>query len=320
MNMRTSAGLVVILFTVSHGTGQSCDGRKDGAECYGEVDRIMLIKLINGGTFSDIIWTKMIKYNNITLRNDMLTFRDKMVQQRTFKQEFNPETGIMLIKNLEFYDSGNYTLSYITLNGTRGFRTLLLNVEAPIKYVHLATACLSKGEQLVSCISDVGDLQYSWALNHRKLEDTALLSGHVHSKSIILKQHVSGWLVCNVRNHISYDRRGVDINTCGFVLVNCSSNGTHISQWRPVNATICDEPIYTPSSSQIVVLISRNSCGAAIIVLMIGVVILYTLKETENKTHEVKRDQELIYVNAPKGVDATQTRKKMAGEHHFSMN
>ncbi|XP_057706524.1 uncharacterized protein LOC130924158 isoform X2 [Corythoichthys intestinalis] len=249
---------------------------------------------------------------------------------------------------------------------------MLLTVsQAPIKYVQLATACLSNGEQLVFCDSEGTDLQYSWALNHQRLEDTALLSGHIHSKSIILKQHVSGWLVCNVRNHISDDKGGVDIDTCdlplpvvtgttplaasgsaavspdplyeaassllpteggrsvesqkdiatgtgstdgennrretperdremedaadnflsedpGFVFVNCSSNGTHISQWRPVNDTICDKPIYIPISSQIVVLISRNSCGAAIIVLMIGVVIFYTLKKTENKTHEVQ--------------------------------
>ncbi|XP_057707246.1 platelet-derived growth factor receptor beta-like isoform X1 [Corythoichthys intestinalis] len=126
---------------------------------------------------------------------------------------------------------------------------------------------------------------------------------------------------CESNNQLAMvGRRDVKVVSSSFLLVNCSSNGAHILQWRTVNHTTCDEPIYTPSFSQNV-LISRNSCGAAIIVLMIGVVIFYTLKKTENKAHKaVKRYREFIYENVPRGVHATKKRKKMAKEHHFSMS
>lgn len=100
------------------------------------------------------------------------------------------------------------------------YNKLLVDVKlfsAPITSLHLASECLSQGEQLVSCLVSEGadSVEYSWTLNQQPLEETELLSGHVQANTIVLKQHVSGWLICYAKNHISSHLKGVHISTCG---------------------------------------------------------------------------------------------------------
>ncbi|KAF3838263.1 hypothetical protein F7725_010031 [Dissostichus mawsoni] len=111
---------------------------------------------------------------------------------------------------------------------------------APVSSVWLASECLSQGEKRVSCSSAGGDSpQYSWTLDGRSLTDTELLSHH--SETTRLRS--SGLLV---RNNVSQVSKGEEISNCGFIFINCSSNGTQISQWVfAANNTLCVEPTTT---------------------------------------------------------------------------
>ncbi|XP_019222378.1 hepatocyte cell adhesion molecule [Oreochromis niloticus] len=68
----------------------------------------------------------------------------------------------------------------------------------------------------VSCSSEGGDSpQYSWTLDGRTLTDAELLSVNNETNIITLKQHVSGRLVCSVRNNVSDVSKEERISTCG---------------------------------------------------------------------------------------------------------
>ncbi|XP_004571790.3 uncharacterized protein LOC101487627 [Maylandia zebra] len=118
-------------------------------------------------------------------------------------------------------------------------------LSAPVSSVLLVSECLSQGERRVSCSSKGGDSpQYSWTLDGRTLTDAELLSVNNESNIITLKQHVSGRLVCSVRNYISNVSKEERISTCGFIFINCTSvNGTQISGWvHEANKTLCIKP------------------------------------------------------------------------------
>ncbi|CAI5652023.1 unnamed protein product [Oreochromis niloticus] len=86
----------------------------------------------------------------------------------------------------------------------------------PVSSVLLVSECLSQGERRVSCSSEGGDSpQYSWTLDGRTLTDAELLPGNNESNMITLKQHVSGHLVCSVRNNVSDVSKEERISTCG---------------------------------------------------------------------------------------------------------
>ncbi|KAF3838258.1 hypothetical protein F7725_010026 [Dissostichus mawsoni] len=129
-----------------------------------------------------------------------------------------------------------------------GLLVFILGVShAPVSSVWLASECLSQGEKRVSCSSGGGDSpQYSWTLDGRSLTDTELLSVNTETNSITLRQHVSGAVACSVRNNVSQVSKGEEISNCGFIFINCSSNGTQMSQWVfAANNTLCIEPTTT---------------------------------------------------------------------------
>ncbi|KAK1903591.1 Hemicentin-2 [Dissostichus eleginoides] len=126
-----------------------------------------------------------------------------------------------------------------------------LTIQAPVSSVRLASECLSQGEKRVSCSSGGGDSpQYSWTLGGRSLTDTELLSVNTETNSITLRQHVSGAVACSVRNDVSQVSHKEEISSCGFIFINCSSNGTQISQWVfAANNMLCIEPTTTPPTT-----------------------------------------------------------------------
>ena len=87
---------------------------------------------------------------------------------------------------------------------------------APVSSVLLVSECLSQGQMRVSCSSEGGDSpQYSWTLDGLTLTDAELLSGNTETNNITLKQHVSGTLVCSVRNDVSSVSKEEKISDCG---------------------------------------------------------------------------------------------------------
>ncbi|XP_017282679.1 T-cell surface antigen CD2-like isoform X2 [Kryptolebias marmoratus] len=238
--METVGGLLLVLIGVSHGVDFSCDGRQDGAQCYGALGGAVIIQLMDDAlTIPRFIWKKnntilfRWKYNKIVFNN---------IGNRSL---FNDNSGTARTNNLNKGDSGEYELEIYNSNGKQtGKRTLQLSVQTPVSSVQLVPQCLSQGQMKVSCSSEEGDSpQYSWTLDGHTLTDSELLSGNNETNIIVLRQNISGRLSCSVRNHVSNESKDTQISTCGFILINCTSNGTYILKWVfKENNTLCVEP------------------------------------------------------------------------------
>ncbi|CAK6956564.1 uncharacterized protein LOC125894961 isoform X3 [Scomber scombrus] len=247
--MKAVVGLLVMLLGVSHGVETHCDGRQDGAQCYGALGGTVVIQLMDRA--SEILRYQWFKNKTLTIlqwRKNMIVFN-----QMENRSVFTPSNGTFRINKLNWSDGAEYNLQTFDSMGKESEpRTLQLSIQAPVSSVRLASECLSQGEMRVSCSSEGGDSpQYSWTLDGHTLTDDQLLSGSKETNIITLKQDVSGLLVCSVRNHISSVSKEEKISTCGFIFINCtSSNGTNISQWvHAANNTLCIEPTTTPITS-----------------------------------------------------------------------
>nr|XP_046261360.1 uncharacterized protein LOC124067792 isoform X4 [Scatophagus argus] len=245
--MEAVIGLLLMLLRVTHGVETSCDGRQDGAQCYGALGGTVVLQLMD--STSDIV-----RYQWSNKTGSVLTGGQKrtLVNRIEKRSVFTPSNGTFRINNLSRTDDGEYTLEIFDSNGKPSEkRTLQLTIQAPVSSVLLDTECLSQGELRVSCSSEGGDSpQYSWTLNGHTLTDAQLFPGNNETNIITLKQDVSGQLVCSVENHVSRVSKEVNISTCGFIFINCTlPNGTHISQWVfEANNSLCVEPTTTSTS------------------------------------------------------------------------
>ncbi|KAM6923692.1 hepatic and glial cell adhesion molecule-like isoform 2-T2 [Xenentodon cancila] len=188
-----------------------CDGRQDGVQCFGALGGTLVLQLMDNA--SEIHRYQWKKEETIILHGR----KNKIITNKLDSRSvFIPSNGTFLINNLIRNDTGQYTLEVVDSDGqTTGKQTLQLVVEAPVSSVLLVSECLSEGQMKVSCSSDGGDSpQYSWTLDGHTLTDSELLSGATDTNIIILKQNVSGRLVCSVRNHISRVSKEQMISVC----------------------------------------------------------------------------------------------------------
>ncbi|KAM6923976.1 uncharacterized protein FYW49_006405 [Xenentodon cancila] len=188
-----------------------CDGRQDGVQCFGALGGTLVLQLMDNA--SEMHRYQWKKEETIILHGR----KNKIITNKLDSRSvFIPSNGTFLINNLIRTDSGQYTLEVVDSDGqTTGKQTLQLVVEAPVSSVLLVSECLSEGQMKVSCSSDGGDSpQYSWTLDGLTLTDSELLSGAADTNIIILKQNVSGRLVCSVRNHISRVSKEQMISVC----------------------------------------------------------------------------------------------------------
>ncbi|XP_069027156.1 uncharacterized protein [Embiotoca jacksoni] len=235
--MEAVFGLLVMLLGVSHGVETHCDGRQYAAQCYGPLGGTVVLQLMDEA--SQIPKYEWKKESTIILRwrqNEIITnsLKDRSV--------FTPSNGTFRINKLSRTDSSEYTLSIFDLEAKlTSKKTLHLSIQAPVSSVLMVSECLSQGEMKVSCSSEGGDSpQYSWTLGGRALTDAELYSENKEENSITLKQHVSGRVACKVWNHVSSVSKEEDIMNCGFIYINCISDGTEISQWVfAANNTLC---------------------------------------------------------------------------------
>ncbi|XP_026034361.1 T-cell surface antigen CD2-like [Astatotilapia calliptera] len=209
--MEVVLGLMVILQGVSHGVETHCDGRRDGAQCYGALGGTVDIQLMD--STSEIPRIQLLK-NSLKI----LFVRNNKVISNTVvhRSSFFPRNGKFRINNLSRNDSGKYTLQTFDSDGrSSGVLTLQLLFQAHVSSVLLVSQCLSQGEMRVSCSSEGGDSpQYSWTLDGRTLTVAELLSVNIKTNIITLKQYVSGSLVCSVKNHVSKVSKEKRISTC----------------------------------------------------------------------------------------------------------
>ncbi|XP_067373789.1 T-cell surface antigen CD2-like isoform X2 [Channa argus] len=296
--MKAVVGLLVMLLGVASGVETYCDGRENGAQCYGALGGAVVLHLMDNAAVKKIQWKKngtdIIHWNN-----NKLVYNK--IQDRSF---FTPSNGTFIISNLSRIDGGEYKLQLFDSNGTNSaLRILQLSIQAPVSSVLLVSECLSKGEMRVSCSSEGGDSpQYSWTLDGHTQTDTELLSGNNETNSITLKQQVSGNLVCSVRNHVSSVSKEETITDCGFIFINCTSNGTQISQWVfKANNTLCIEPTTNPTTSTHTVgnmPVVAGVLTALVLLLVIGLAVICTqTKKKNNKPKEEDNEQEVTYAD-----------------------
>ncbi|KAF1384636.1 hypothetical protein PFLUV_G00122260 [Perca fluviatilis] len=248
--MEAVIGLLLMILGVSHGVETYCDGRQNGAQCYGALGGTVVLQLMDNAS-------EISRYTC---------------------------NGTFRINNLSWTDGGEYELVIFDSDGKISEqRTLQLTIQAPVSSVLLVSECLSQGEMRVSCSSEGGDSpQYSWTLDGRTLTDAELLSGNTETNNITLKQKVSGRLVCSVRNQVSR------ISTCGFTFINCTlPNGMRMSKWVfAANNNLCIEPTTAPNTRTETVDHSLLICGvrAAVVVLaLIGITVYFAWKKRKYK-------------------------------------
>ncbi|XP_013763520.1 hepatocyte cell adhesion molecule-like isoform X3 [Pundamilia nyererei] len=282
--MKAVVGFMVILLGVSHGVETHCDGRHDGAQCYGALGGTVDIQLMD--STSEISRYQLLK-NSLKI----LDVREKMILSNTIvhRSVFFPSNGTFRITNLSRTDSGDYTLQTFDSDGkSSGVQILQLFFQAPVSSVLLVSECLSQGERRVSCSSEGGDSpQYSWTLDGRTLTDAEILSGNMKTNVITLKQHVSGHLACSVKNLVSKVSKEQRLSTCGFIFINCTSvNGTQVSGWvYEANNILCIEPTTEPSTTP----------QTAVVVVVAAV--CAQRKKQNSKTKEEENDQEEIFAD-----------------------
>ncbi|XP_044219479.1 uncharacterized protein LOC122990271 isoform X1 [Thunnus albacares] len=326
--MEAVVGLLVMLLGVSHGVETYCDGRQNGAQCYGALGGTVVLQLMDSA--SEIFKYQWLKNKTTIILNGR---KDKIVSNLMEDRSiFTPSNGTFRINNLIRTDGAEYTLKTFDSKGhDSGQWTLQLSIQAPVSSVLLDSECLSQGEMRVSCSSEGADSpQYSWTLDGHTLTDTQLLSGNNETNNITLKQNVSGRLVCSVRNHVSSVSKEKKIFTCGFIFINCTLlNGTNISQWVfSANNTLCIDPTTTPTmiadttastlgketgiivsikpSNQTVTNSSNDDpwyiyitgvLSALVILLMVGVAVVCSQRKKQNTKPKEEDDQELTYAD-----------------------
>ncbi|CAI5652046.1 unnamed protein product [Oreochromis niloticus] len=207
--MASWVGLLLMMCGVSHGVETYCDGRQNGTQCYGAL----------GGTVNIQLMSQILEIPRYQLFRNSVKIRDvknnRVLRNVTEHRLLFVRSNVTFrINNLNKNDSGNYTLQFFC-SDYQVCATLRLFTQAPVSSVLLLSECLSQGEITVSCSSEGGDSpQYSWTLGGRTLTDAELLSGNNKTNNITVKQHVSGHLVCSVRNNISDVSKEERISTC----------------------------------------------------------------------------------------------------------
>ncbi|XP_035765308.1 hepatocyte cell adhesion molecule-like [Neolamprologus brichardi] len=299
--MKAVVGFVVILLGVSHGVKTHCDGRQDGAQCYGALGGTVDIQLMD--STSEISRYQLLK-NSLKI---LYAINNKVIFNTiAHRSHFSPSNGTFRINNLSITDRGKYTLQTFDSDGrSSGEWTLQLFFQAPVSSVLLVSECLSQGEMRVSCSSEGGDSpQYSWTLDGRTLTDAELLSRNIKTNIITLKQHVSGHLGCSVKNHVSKVSKEQRISTCGFIFINCTSvNGTQVSGWvYAANNTLCIEPTSEPTTTTQtpmghLPLISGVLSTLIIFLVVVVAAICAQWKKKNSKTKEEENDQEEIFAD-----------------------
>ncbi|KAM9834487.1 uncharacterized protein ACBT44_012277 isoform 2-T2 [Syngnathus typhle] len=299
----SNMGQVFILLLLFGGTadaflppGESkCNGTLESSHCSVTLGGSVYIQLMLNVSGHQLRCKKLLTSGSIPV----FTFKkEKPLIQEAFRHrtEFFTDNGTLKISNIERNDSGQYIVEVFDQNG--GFVktiTLELDVQDPVISVHLVSKCQFQGKQPVTCLPKGGDnLQYSWSLNKKPLQDSDLLSGDVQANNITLKPSISGQLVCSVKNNISEIRKEVFVSC---VFINCNSNGTLISEWLPeINKTLCDTFIDGSNSNQRndYLLITGGVLSALFILLMIGLAVVYKQKK---KQSSIEDEEELTYAN-----------------------
>jgi len=102
-----------------------CDGRQDGAQCYGALGGAVVLQLMDDTS-------EIPRYEWRNGRSVIISGRKNIIVTNSIgsRSTFIPSNGTFKINNLRRTDSGEYTLTLFDSNGREtGERTLKLSVE-----------------------------------------------------------------------------------------------------------------------------------------------------------------------------------------------
>ncbi|XP_034740391.1 uncharacterized protein LOC117952313 isoform X2 [Etheostoma cragini] len=132
--MEAVIGLLVMILGVSHGVETYCDGRQDGAQCYGALGGTVVLQLMDNA--SEIFrYTWSIKPTNKTTKTNTTTILhgrknvtvSNLIANRSI---FTPSNGTFRINNLNWTDGGEYELLTFDSDGKESEqRTLQLTIQ-----------------------------------------------------------------------------------------------------------------------------------------------------------------------------------------------
>ncbi|XP_063732636.1 uncharacterized protein LOC134859836 [Eleginops maclovinus] len=278
--MQAVIGLLVMMLGASYGLETYCDCREDGAQCYGPLGGTVVLHLMDRALLTQ-------RYRLYKSSIIILNVRNNKNFVHETRSSFNVSDGKFRLNNLIRNDSDKYKLE-IQDDSSITSRVLQLTIQAPVSSVRLVSECLSQGEKRVSCSAGGGDSpQYSWTLAGHPLKDTELLSVNTENDRITLKQHVSGVVACTVRNNVSQVSKEEHFSNCGFIFINCTSNGTQISQWVfPANNTLCIESTTSPTTTYEASTVDHSLliCGvraAVVVFALIGIAVYFAWKKNK---------------------------------------
>ncbi|XP_029973526.1 uncharacterized protein LOC115407283 isoform X2 [Salarias fasciatus] len=296
--MEAVLGLLVMSLLVSQGE-TLCDGRKNRTLCYGALGGTVVLQLMDNA--SEIPRYEWKNETTVILKGTNSSVITNHIEERSL---FTLSNGTLMINNLNRKDSGIYTLKLFDKDlRISEERTLNLSIQAPVTSVQLTPECLFEGEKRISCSAGGGDSpQFSWTLDGRRLTEEELVSGADETNSVTLKLNVSGQLVCWVHNNVSNASGTMELDTCGYIFINCSlSNGTQISQWvYEANNTLCLQTTTVPptTSGGDYLSILAGVLATLVILIVVALLIIYFLKKKQhNKTKEEDDGHELTYAD-----------------------
>ncbi|XP_038555201.1 uncharacterized protein LOC119888614 isoform X5 [Micropterus salmoides] len=111
--MQAVIGLFLMLLRFSHGV-ETCDGRQDGAQCYGTLGGTVVLQLMDSA--SEIFRYQLLKNTTIILSGTKNQIVSNLTEN---KFSFTPSDGTFRINNLSWTDGGEYTLEIFDSNGKR---------------------------------------------------------------------------------------------------------------------------------------------------------------------------------------------------------
>ncbi|XP_056456057.1 uncharacterized protein LOC130390243 [Gadus chalcogrammus] len=229
-----------ITLSVCGGVKTVCDATQPRVttQCFGSLGGTVKVQILTKTSQDDTFRLKKNKFTILSERN-----------QTNIRYSLNVRTGIFTIKDIDRKDNGTYSMEVHTATGKLvAFTKCYLTIQAPVSSPLLSRECLSWGQQRVSCSAGGDGLHHSWSLDGLPLNDPRLPSAPSSASDVTLEPGRSGLLTCSVRNIVSNATANINLSVCGgFIYVNCTSNGTHISQWvHRDNNTLCSETAVGP--------------------------------------------------------------------------
>ncbi|XP_030225055.1 uncharacterized protein LOC115552843 [Gadus morhua] len=218
--MLNTGAVLLLLIGVTEGVKTFCDATQPHitTQCFGSLGGTVEILLPTMTSQDDIY---KLKINNIVVLS-------KSSETTNFQYSFNISTGIFTIKDINWSDSGTYSMEVHNASGREVENTkCFLTIQAPVSSPLLSRECLSRGQQRVSCSAGGDGLHYSWSLDGLPLNDPRLLSGPGSASEVTLEPGRSGLLSCSVRDNVSEATANITLSVCdGLVPIIAASLST----------------------------------------------------------------------------------------------